>query len=70
MNLSTKCNCCMCESVCKYKNDYENGVEDILNTSITLRDNTVTKLKDYPHIEVTIRCPHMVPRGRTIKGSV
>ena len=70
MNLNTKCNCCMCESVCKYKYDYQEGVESILNTTLTLCDNTVTKLKDYPHIEVSIRCPHMVTRGGIIKGHI
>lgn len=35
MNLSTKCNCCACELVCKYKTVYEKGVEAILNATIS-----------------------------------
>ena len=29
MNLSEKCNCCVCEPVCKYKEVYQNGIEAI-----------------------------------------
>lgn len=72
MNLSAKCNCCVCESVCKYKDIYEKGVESILNAEITNKraDGAVGfwKVKDCPHIEVSIKCPHMVTRGATVKG--
>lgn len=60
MNLSAKCNCCVCEGVCKYKSVYQNGVETILNTIIDNLDGGFYKLKDFPHIEVSIKCPHMV----------
>lgn len=70
MNLSAKCNCCVCEPVCKYKDIYQNGIEAILNT--TIQKNTLSGgfwlLKDCPHIEVSIKCPHMVTRGATAKG--
>ena len=59
MNLSTKCNCCVCESVCKYKSVYQGGVEKILNTTIDGENGRFWRLKDCPHIEVSIRCPHM-----------
>lgn len=72
MNLSAKCNCCVCESVCKYKDIYEKGVEEILNATIPneRKDGRVGfwKVKDCPHIEVSIKCPHMVTRGATVKG--
>ncbi len=72
MNLSAKCNCCVCESVCKYKDVYEKGVESILNAEITNKreDGAVGfwKVRDCPHIEVSIKCPHMVARGATVKG--
>lgn len=29
MNTSAKCNCCVCEKVCAYKQIYENGVQAI-----------------------------------------
>lgn len=72
MNLSEKCNCCVCESVCKYKDIYKKGVEAILNAAIPNQreDGRVGfwTVKDCPHIEVSIKCPHMVTRGATVKG--
>ena len=72
MNLSEKCNCCVCEGVCKYKSIYQNGVEAILNTLIDGFNGGFHKLKDCPYIEVSIRCPHMVTNGyetaKDIKG--
>ena len=65
MNLSAKCNCCACEAVCKYKNIYKNGVESILNTTINNDNGGFWKLKDYPHIEVSIKCPHMITISST-----
>ena len=68
MNLSTKCNCCVCEPVCKYKEIYQNGVQSILNTIITAdKHGAFWKLQDCPHIEVNIRCPHMIPKGGIIQ---
>ena len=68
MNLSTKCNCCVCEPVCKYKEVYQNGVQLILDTIITAdKHGAFWKLQDCPHIEVSIRCPHMIPKGGIIQ---
>lgn len=68
MNLSQKCNCCVCEPVCKWKEIYKNGVEAILNTTIPAESaNSFWKMKDCPHIEVSIKCPHMVTQT-LIKG--
>ncbi len=67
MNLSTKCNCCVCDPVCKYKEIYQNGVEAILNANIsnTRKDGEVGfwKVRECPHISVSIKCPHMVVKG-------
>lgn len=65
MNLSAKCNCCVCEPVCKYKDVYQNGIDSILNAIIPVGQgkNGFWRLKDCPHIEVSIKCPHMVTRG-------
>ena len=66
MNLSTKCNCCVCEPVCKYKEVYQNGVQSILDMTITAdREGGFWKLRDCPHIEVSIKCPHMVTQTIT-----
>lgn len=66
MNISAKCNCCVCESVCKYKSIYQDGIESILNTSIHSEDGGFWALKNCPHIEVSIKCPHMVT-GTTLR---
>ena len=69
MNLSAKCNCCVCEPVCKYKEVYQNGIETILNATVSnkIEDDNVGfwKVKDCPHIEVSIKCPHMVTQTMT-----
>ena len=68
MNLSAKCNCCVCEPVCKYKEVYKNGIEAILNATIPIENKEsdeyrFCKVKDCPHIEVSIKCPHMIVIG-------
>lgn len=68
MNLSAKCNCCVCEPVCKFKSTYEKGIEAILNATISLEKSesnalSFWKVKDCPHIEVSIKCPHMIAKG-------
>ena len=68
MNLSAKCNCCVCEPVCKFKIVYEKGIEAILNATIPLEKNeshefSFWRVKDCPHIEVSIKCPHMITKG-------
>lgn len=68
MNLSANCNCCVCEPVCKYKDIYKKGVEAILNATIIngeRKDGTVCfwEVKNCPHIEVSIKCPHMITKG-------
>ena len=76
MNLSAKCNCCVCEPVCKYKEVYQSGIEAILNATVPDKrddnNDSFWKVKDCPHIEVSIRCPHMVTQSgtfwRAVKG--
>ncbi len=71
MNVSQKCNCCVCEPVCKWRTVYEGGVQAILNTLITADEQGgFWKLKDCPHIEVSIKCPHMVTSSAVRKRSV
>ena len=71
MNLSAKCNCCVCEPVCKYKEVYQNGIEAILNAIVPSKrrdDNDgFWKVKDCPHSEVSIKCPHMIAKSGTIR---
>ena len=63
MNLSAKCNYCVCEPVCKYKDVYQNGIEAILNATVSYGNDSFWKVKDCPHIEVSIKCPHMVTQS-------
>lgn len=67
MNLSAKCNCCACEPVCRYKEVYNNGIKAILNAIISDKEEDgefrFWTVKDCPHIEVSIKCPHMVRKG-------
>ena len=66
MNISQKCNCCVCEPVCRWKEVYQNGVQSILDVMITAdREGGFWKLRDCPHIEVSIKCPHMVTQIMT-----
>ena len=59
-----KCNDCVCNQVCKYKEVYQNGVQSILDVIITAdREGGFWKLRDCPHIEVSIKCPHMVQKS-------
>lgn len=68
MNLSANCNCCVCEGVCKYKYVYQNGIETILKTRIENLNGGFYILKDCPHIEVSIKCPHMVTKTAQRNG--
>ena len=69
MSLSAKCNCCVCEPVCKYKDIYQRGIEAILNATVQSGgDNgSFWIVKNCPHIEVSIKCPHMITKSVTIR---
>lgn len=67
MNLASNCECCVCEPVCKYKEVYQNGIEAILNTTISENEMSFCELRDCQHIEITIKCPHMVAKGGEIR---
>ena len=65
MNISTKCNCCIKEDVCKIKEKYENAVKNVLECNVSLDDGhpAYLKLKDADFIEVSIKCPKMHPNS-------
>ena len=66
-----KCDCCVCDPVCKYKYVYQNGIGAILNATVSIKreDGKVgfMKVKDCPHIEVIIKCPHMIENSVMIR---
>ena len=68
MNTAAKCECCVCEPVCKYKDTYLAGIEAIMGAQIPLGEAengfTFWEVKNCPHIEVSIKCPHMVAKTR------
>lgn len=74
INRPTECNCCVCEPVCKYKEVYLNGIVAILNATVSIKreDGKVgfMKVKDCPHIEVSIKCPHMITQSGTISADI
>ena len=58
MNISTKCNCCEAEKVCKYREKYDEARKAVL-------DAVGAFSPDY--IEVSIKCPSMI--RRTVNGT-
>ena len=68
MNWSEKCNGCVCEHVCQFKDIYKKGIDAILNAEIIVAsgkfDVAFWNVKDCPHIAVSIKCPHMITRSR------
>ena len=73
MNTAAKCECCVCEPVCKYKDTYLAGIEAIMGAQIPLGETengfTFWEVKNCPHIEVSIKCPHMVAKTRVRESS-
>lgn len=55
MNISTKCNCCIKEDVCKYKEDY---IKD--------RNNIIGSIEKEEIVEVSIKCKKF-SAGQTIR---
>ena len=56
MNLSTKCNCCCHEDVCRHKEEYIKAVKAIKDTSWDVGGGTVVCLKDSNIVSVSIGC--------------
>ena len=47
MNTSQKCNCCIKESVCKYKVEYEHDCENLKNAIIGKTTEISIKCKEF-----------------------
>lgn len=56
MNISTKCNCCIKEDVCKYKEDY-----------IRDRNNILGSIEKEEITEVSIKCKMFKAEQQTIR---
>ena len=70
INISTKCNCCIKEDVCKYKQEYEDAVESILNAGWNSSDGGYfTQLRDSQIVSVSIKCNKILPHSATPKIS-
>jgi len=69
MNISTKCNCCIKEDVCKYKNDYEAAKKAILDTTWETSRGGIATLKGSQIISVSIKCDKMLPQSATPRGA-
>lgn len=77
MNTSQKCNCCGKEDVCKYKEQYENAVDKILNCNVADNCNvphsnlmSIEKLEYATFIEVSIKCPFRIEKNTSNIRSV
>lgn len=55
MNISTKCNCCIKEDVCKYKEDY-----------IRDRNNILGSIEKEEIIEVSVKCKKFSARETSL----
>ena len=68
MNLSTKCNCCTKEDVCKNSENYKKAIQSILKTNVSDKNDGYLMLKDAKFIEISIKCPTFLAFQRLIKG--
>lgn len=66
----SKCENCACSPVCKFKELYAKGVETVEKASIptgkTENGYGMWMVKDCPHIEVSIKCPHIISNAYDI----
>ena len=54
--LKTKCNCCLHDSVCRYKDLYNRTAEQLYKLHVDSVSGGVFNLKDADYISVNIRC--------------
>ena len=53
MNISQKCNCCIKESVCKYKVEYEADCANLKNTILGQTTEISIKCKEFTEKSMT-----------------
>lgn len=73
MIISEKCNCCIHESICSFKEEYLAACAAIKDASYSKTVGTTVgymRIKDSA-INVSIRCPHIIPQSslKTIERS-
>ena len=69
MNISTKCNCCVKEDVCKHKDEYNAAVSEILNASWCTGGNRIVSLAGNKLVSVSIKCDKMLPQSAMPRGT-
>lgn len=67
MIYSEKCNCCIHDKICSFKNEYISACEAIKNCSygtgyVSGQGQGFMYLRD-SNVSVSIKCPHMMTRG-------
>ena len=62
MIISEKCNCCMHNEVCNFKDEYLKAIEVIKNACYSV-DNKVGYAKD-SRVSVSIRCPFILTQSK------
>jgi len=62
MIISQKCNCCVHDKICSFKEEYLQVCETIKNSSYRTEDrHDFMYIKD-SKIDVNIKCPYMMPQ--------
>lgn len=62
MIISEKCNCCIHNEVCNFKDEYLKTIEAIKEAPIALTDRCC-KVKD-SRVSVSIRCPFILTQSK------
>lgn len=56
MDISTKCNSCVKQDVCKYQDEYEATKQAIMSATYAVGDNGICTVKDSPIVKLSINC--------------
>lgn len=64
MVISEKCNCCVHEPVCGFKDEYLSACDAVKRTAYTTGNakNGVVFMKD-SSVSVSIKCPHIITKS-------
>jgi hypothetical protein len=61
MIVSQKCNCCLHDGICSYKQQYINACKAVGEVTYTTDGESFKNLKN-SEISVSINCPHMMTK--------
>lgn len=70
MVIAQKCNCCMAEKICKYKEVYEKAVLQIRDSYLSDFGGAQVRTRESAFLDVSIKCPYMILPSTTSKGDI